>query len=49
MKVALLTHSVGGVLDGYGPDSALRWLSALQTICRLVTRRARTSRSEDVT
>ena len=38
---ALRTHSVGGVLDGYGPDSALRWLSALRTICGLVTRRGR--------
>ena len=39
--LALRTHNGIGVPDGCGPDSALRWLRALQTICRPVTCRGR--------
>ena len=38
---ALRTHNGSGVPDGCGPDSALRWLGALQTICRLGSCRGR--------
>ena len=41
IKQALRTHNGSCVPDGCGPDSALRWLRALQTICRPVTCRGR--------